>query len=157
MCNWFKDNHFLIDEMSLYPHKLFNVNKITTQPQIMNVIFNDPATVVFWSDNTKTVVKCQDCDTYSKEMGLAMCICKKYFNNKPNFNNEFKKWIKEEKNTIDVTNMRKKLGEYCKSIGICRNCKLYLEAIVCGYSDSFSHHISDEKIIEIYKKHFENN
>lgn len=27
--------------------------------QIKNVIFNDPATIVFWKDGTKTVVKCQ--------------------------------------------------------------------------------------------------
>ena len=29
------------------------------RPEIKNVIFNDPATIVFWTDGTKTVVKCQ--------------------------------------------------------------------------------------------------
>lgn len=65
-------------------------------PSIKKVIFNDPATVVIWSDNTKTVVKCQPGDVYSKELGLAMCISKKYLGNKGNFNEEFKKWIPEE-------------------------------------------------------------
>jgi len=63
---------------------------------IKKVIFNDPATIVIWSDNTKTVVKCQPGDTYSKELGLAMCISKKYLGNKGNFNEIFKKYIKED-------------------------------------------------------------
>ncbi len=63
---------------------------------IKKVIFNDPATIVIWSDDSKTVVKCQPGDTYSKELGLAMCISKKFLGNKGNFNEEFKKWIPEE-------------------------------------------------------------
>ena len=62
---------------------------------ITKVIFNNPATVIFWSDNTKTVVTCQKGDTYSKEMGLAMCICKKSLGNSSSFNNVFKKHIPE--------------------------------------------------------------
>ena len=48
-------------------------------PNIKNVIFNAPATIVFWSDGSKTVVKCMDEDTYSKDVGLAMCFMKKMF------------------------------------------------------------------------------
>lgn len=61
--------------------------------EIVKVIFSDPATIVFWGDGTKTVVKCQDGDTYSKETGLAMAIAKKVFGNKGNFNEVFKKFI----------------------------------------------------------------
>lgn len=64
---------------------------------IKNVIFNDSATIVIWGDGTKTVVKCQEGDKYNAELGLAMCISKKYFGNKGNFNEVFKKWIPEEK------------------------------------------------------------
>ena len=46
-------------------------------PEIKNVIFNDPATIVFWKDGTKTVVKCQDGDEFDPEKGLAMAIAKK--------------------------------------------------------------------------------
>lgn len=60
---------------------------------IKNVVFNDPATIVMWSDGTKTVVKCQKNDTYSKETGLAVAIAKKALGNKGNFNEVFKKWI----------------------------------------------------------------
>ena len=59
---------------------------------ILRVVYNEPATVVFWRDGTKTVVKCQDGDQYSKEQGLAMCIVKKVLGNKGNYNNVFKKW-----------------------------------------------------------------
>lgn len=45
--------------------------------KIEKVIFNDPATIVFWNDGTKTVVKCQKLDTFDPEKGLAMCIVKK--------------------------------------------------------------------------------
>lgn len=66
-------------------------------PEIKNVIFNDPATIVLWDDGTKTVVKCQEDDLYSEEVGLALCIAKKALGNKGNFNNVFKKWIPERK------------------------------------------------------------
>lgn len=60
---------------------------------ITNVIFNEPATIVFWNDGTKTVVKCQEGDTFDKEKGLAMAIAKKYIgNNKGSYANEIKKW-----------------------------------------------------------------
>ena len=64
--------------------------------EITKVIFNDPATIVIWSDGSKTVVKCQPGDTYSKELGLAMCISKKFLGNKGNFNDVFKKYIEED-------------------------------------------------------------
>ena len=61
-------------------------------PEIKNVKFNGPATIIFWADGTKTVVKCQDGDDYSKEVGLAMCIVKKVFGNTSKYNDIFKKW-----------------------------------------------------------------
>lgn len=67
-------------------------------PEIERVVFNDPATIVFWSDGTKTVVKCQKekGDTYSKESGLAIAIAKKAYGNKGNFNDIFTKWLGDE-------------------------------------------------------------
>ena len=66
--------------------------------QIKDVIFNDPATIVFWKDGTKTVVKCQKDkgDTYNPELGLAMCIIKKMSGNKGNYNDVFNKWLPDE-------------------------------------------------------------
>lgn len=38
-------------------------------PMPVNVIFRAPATIVFWDDGDKTVVKCQPGDTYCAETG----------------------------------------------------------------------------------------
>lgn len=65
-------------------------------PEIKNVIFNDPATIVFWEDGTKTVVKCRDGDEFDPEKGLAMAIAKKAYGNKGNYCNKMKKWLPKE-------------------------------------------------------------
>ena len=73
-------------------------NTITgEQVNIEDVIFNDPATIVKWSDGTKTVVKCAKEDTYSKSAGLGLCIMKKLYGN--NFHSELNYWLnkREEK------------------------------------------------------------
>ena len=60
---------------------------------IKNVIFNPPATIVFWTDNTKTVVKAGEHDIYDPEKGLALAITKKVFGNKGKYYNEIRKWV----------------------------------------------------------------
>lgn len=65
-------------------------------PYIRKVVFNDPATIVFWSDNTKTVVKCGPEDTYDMEKGLAMAIVKKMAGNDNRFHKVFKQWCKPD-------------------------------------------------------------
>ena len=92
---------------------------------ITNVIFNNPATIVFWSDGTKTVVKCDERDEFDPEKGLAMAICKKYFGGGL-YNDIFKKWIpKEETPKIeidgqitmtDITEKFEKLAKAAKSM-----------------------------------------
>jgi hypothetical protein len=61
--------------------------------KIKDVIFNAPATIVFWSDGTKTVVKATN-ELFDREKGLAMAIAKKFLGNKGNYFNTFKKYIK---------------------------------------------------------------
>lgn len=57
--------------------KIF-VNKRPTS-EIKEVIFHYPATIVYWTDGTKTVVKCQENETsFDREKGLAMAIAKKF-------------------------------------------------------------------------------
>lgn len=65
---------------------------------IKKVKFNPPATIVFWTDNTKTVVKCKGED-YDPEKGLAMCISKKVLGDKGNYYEVFKKWLPKEEET----------------------------------------------------------
>ena len=64
--------------------------------KIRDVIFSDPATVVFWDDNTKTVVKTQGGEKYDKEKGLAMAIIKKITGNTGNYYEIFKEWCGDE-------------------------------------------------------------
>lgn len=66
--------------------------------EIKKVIFNNPATIIFWADGTKTVVKCQEGDTYDPEKGMAMAIAKKALGNQGNYCNVFHDWL----STCDV-------------------------------------------------------
>lgn len=64
---------------------------------IKKVIYNAPnAVIVFWTDGTKTVVKCSKNDTWDPEKGLAMAIAKKFLGNKGNYNNILKKHLTDE-------------------------------------------------------------
>ena len=80
------------DDMVDAYYKYCNTTPITP----VKVIFNYPATIVFWSDDTKTVVKCQGDDVFDPEKGLAMAYCKKMLGNKGNYYKQFKKWLPEE-------------------------------------------------------------
>lgn len=79
-----------------------------TKDDIKLVNFNPKkrVTTVKWSDGTITQVRAQEQlgDTYNPEMGMAMCICKKVFGNKGNFNEIFKRWLPEGENEIDISN-----------------------------------------------------
>lgn len=61
---------------------------------IKKVIFNPPATIVFWNDGSKTVVKAKN-EPYDWEKGLAMAIAKKCYGNLGNYYNVFKKYEDE--------------------------------------------------------------
>ena len=65
-------------------------------PEVKKVVFHDPATVVYWSDGTKTVVKCGPHDTFDPEKGLAMAIAKKFYGNGNEFHKTFKRWLTDE-------------------------------------------------------------
>lgn len=53
--------------------------------------YNDTVTVVHWKDGTTTKSRCQNNDTFNKELGLAMCIIRKVVNNR-SYNKVFKKY-----------------------------------------------------------------
>ena len=72
-------------------------SKFYTKLKVKKVIFNNPATIIYWSDGSKTVVKCQEGDTYSKETGFVMAYLKKLLGNKNEFNKLIKKWVTEDK------------------------------------------------------------
>lgn len=120
----YMDNDVQEVQAAAIRYQVFNAHYIrplkTLVPAIKNVIFNDPATIVFWVDGTKTVVKAQDGDIFDPEKGLTMAITKKALGNKGNYCNELKKWLPKEEApmppfTMDdlkagVDNLRKALA-----------------------------------------------
>lgn len=74
---------------------------------IDRVIFNDPATIVFWKDGTKTVVKCHPEDTFDEEIGFTCCYLKRVLSSK-----EYTKFC-----------------EYLNNIWKQKNARLYMEAL----------------------------
>lgn len=77
---------------------------ITKNPEyqfkIKRVLFNNPATIVFWADGDKTVVKCQNGEPYDPEKGLAMAISKKALGNDRAYYNVFAKYCKNQPSEV---------------------------------------------------------
>lgn len=48
-------------------------------PGIKTVIRHDRATIIYWDDNTRTVVKCKEGDMYDPYYGFCACVCKKLY------------------------------------------------------------------------------
>lgn len=59
---------------------------------VKNVIFNPPATIVFWVDGSKTVVKCTKNEPFDPEKGMLMAIIKHCFNDG---STRTSKWMKK--------------------------------------------------------------
>lgn len=96
------------------------MNTSNKQNLIKDVIFNDPATIVYWVDGTKTVVKAHN-EKFDPEKGLAMAICKRFLgSNKSgsNFNNIFKKWLPEQKESNSDTNIKDYEKNLMASFGV---------------------------------------
>lgn len=60
---------------------------------VARIIFSPPATIVFWKDGTKTVVKCADGEPFSEYNGFAAALLKKVFGS----NSAVKKLIQRKK------------------------------------------------------------
>jgi len=68
-------------------------------------IYQDPSsktTVVLWSDDTKTVVKCSPDEPFVPEFGVAMATMRKMYGSR----SQFVKHL--EKNTVDMEEIKKK-------------------------------------------------
>ena len=87
-------HHIYANNNLFFSPSEININNI---PEVKKVIFNDPATIVYWKDGTKTVVKCQKGDVFDSEKGFAMAFLKKCWGNTGNFNDKLRKIMKEAK------------------------------------------------------------
>lgn len=104
-------------DLSLYPYFKLNTTNTTKLPEIKDVIFNEPATIILWADGTKTVVKCQEGEGYDPEKGMAMAISKKALGNKGNYCEVFKKWLPEEEvndGRVSSNDLRKAVDHFAK-------------------------------------------
>ena len=63
--------------------------------KLTKLIFSGPATICYWSDGTKTVVKCTKGDKFDELTGLSMCIMKKLYGD--HYKSELRKAIKRAK------------------------------------------------------------
>ena len=76
---------------------------------VKEVIYNDPAVIVYWEDGTKTVATAQN-EGYDPEKGLAICFAKKALGNSYKGMGRFKRLLKKalkKKHEKDCTLMVK--------------------------------------------------
>lgn len=88
------------DDKSIMEYNKITVNSknifgVGSKPQIKNVHFNPPMTIVIWTDGTKTFVKAHN-ELFDPEKGLAMAIAKKFIgDNKYDYIEEINKWVEK--------------------------------------------------------------
>lgn len=90
---------------------------------IVDVIYNPPATVIHWSDKTKTVVKCSADDEYDPLTGFLLCVTKRAFGNENEYKKVLKKWCNPVETTEKVAkNALKKQARTTKRETVCETC-----------------------------------
>ena len=82
---------------------------------ITRVLYNGPATIIFWSDGTKTMTKCHDVDHYSAEVGFINAYLKRVVGSKE-VHDAVCSWVPEDVNkmenrAITIADVRKKYKE----------------------------------------------
>lgn len=118
---------------------------------IKNVIFAPPATIVYWSDGSKTVVKCSEKDVFDPEKGLAMAIAKRCGGNKGSYYKEIQNWVEKSGKTaagkaVDLDVLKKYSSEANK------DCEKFLSAVMSNNQSGILLHltalVADLKILE---------
>lgn len=91
-----RDGNWRIRSGALYPRREGKKTaSATSTAAIKDVIFAPPATIVYWSDGSKTVVKCSEKDVFDPEKGLAMAIAKRCGGNKGSYYKEIQNWVEK--------------------------------------------------------------
>lgn len=91
-----RDSNWRIRSGALYPRcEGKKTASATNTAAIKDVIFAPPATIVYWSDGSKTVVKCSEKDVFDPEKGLAMAIAKRCGGNKGGYYKEIQNWVEK--------------------------------------------------------------
>lgn len=91
-----RDGNWRIRSGALYPRcEGKKTASATNTAAIKDVIFAPPATIVYWSDGSKTVVKCSEKDVFDPEKGLAMAIAKRCGGNRGIYYKEIQNWVEK--------------------------------------------------------------
>ena len=91
-----RDGNWRIRSSALYPRcEGKKTASAMSTAAIKDVIFAPPATIVYWSDGSKTVVKCSEKDVFDPEKGLAMAIAKRCGGNKGSYYKEIQNWVEK--------------------------------------------------------------
>lgn len=78
---------------------------------VEKIIFNPPATIVFWGDNTKTVVKCGADTQFNRYFGFCAALAKKVYGSNSRVNRIVNDGITDVKFTaIKIKDDRSKEG-----------------------------------------------
>lgn len=128
-------------------------NKQKALEKIKKVIFNDPYTIVLWSNGTKTIVKAED-EAYDPEKGLAMAISKYFFNNQGYYYDVFKKWLPEEEIPTfcnSAINIRNKFINDLQDISKNLKKQLGLTPVIVGSKEAITEPVmlTSEELAEI--------
>lgn len=106
--NWFDAQTENQNEVVIKPLVSFrngshmHVTKAAPIPEIEKIVFNEPATIIFWKDGTKSIVKARDGEPYDAEKGIAMAIAKKALGNQRDYYNTFIHWLRRYKKKLNA-------------------------------------------------------
>ena len=89
------DDYFTFVPKEAVILKKYNPKKIFNVPNVEKVLFRNTATIVWFSDGTKSVAICGYDDVYDKETGMAICLCKRMLGNKE-YRELMDKWCYEK-------------------------------------------------------------
>lgn len=152
-----RDGNWRIRSGALYPRcEGKKTASATNTAAIKNVIFAPPATIVYWSDGSKTVVKCSEKDVFDPEKGLAMAIAKRCGGNKGSYYKEIQNWVEKSGKkypgkpaagkTVDLDVLKKYSSEANKDV------EKFLSAVMSNNQSGILLHltalVADLKILE---------
>lgn len=93
MGDWYR---YLVNELYGMPKKEETMKTVPTYA-VKKIIYNPPATIVFWEDGSKTVVKCSQYDEYDPYFGFLAALAKKVYGNPSRVRKIVDKWAPEDK------------------------------------------------------------
>ena len=146
-----RDGNWRIRSGALYPRcEGKKAASAMNTAAIKNVIFAPPATIVYWSDGTKTVVKCSEKDIFDPEKGLAMAIAKRCGGNKGSYYKEIQNWVEKSGKKYPGKAAPQKETAH-KSDADCNRLKKYISEANKDWDEFLKASVKDDRTILLLK------